>query len=272
MQTQSETLSSVAVTPAPAPGSAGVLGREYLLPAATLVVLVVLWEVAVRLFKIPTFVLPPPSLIATEAWAHRVHLPGHTWATLWETLAGFGLSIAVGVPLAVLIVSSPFLHNTIYPLLVITQSVPKVAIAPLIVVFMGIGETPKIIVAFLVAFFPIVVDTATGLNAVPPELLDLSRSLKASRFQEFLKIRFPTAVPFIFSGLKVAVALSVVGAVVGEFVQADKGLGYLIVVSTSFWKTALAFSAMVILSVMGIVLFALVALVEKVCFPWHAAE
>jgi NitT/TauT family transport system permease protein len=268
MQTRSESLSSVAA-PAP-PAKARAFGTEYLLPAATLGVLVVAWEAAVRLFNVPVFVLPPPSLIVSEAWVAREHLPGHTWTTLWETLAGFGLSIAVGVPMAVAIAASPFLRNTIYPLLVITQSVPKVAIAPVIIIFMGVGEMPKIVVAFLVAFFPIVVDTATGLNAVPPELLDLSRSLKASRFQEFVKIRFPTAVPFIFSGLKVAVALSVVGAVVGEFVQADKGLGYLIVVSTSFWKTALAFAAMVILSLMGIVLFALVAVIEKVCFPWHA--
>ena len=272
MPTRSESSSSADVTSPASPAEGPALGAEYLMPAAALVALLVIWEVAVRLFKVPTFVLPAPSLIVGAAWEHRVHLPGHTWATLWETLAGFGLSIAVGVPLAVVIVSSRFLRNTIYPLLVITQSVPKVAIAPLIVIFMGVGETPKIVVAFLVAFFPIVVDTATGLNAVPPDLLDLSRSLKASRLQEFVKIRFPTAVPFIFSGLKVAVALSVVGAVVGEFVQADKGLGYLIVVSTSFWKTPLAFAAMGILSLMGIVLFGLVALVERVAFPWHAAE
>ncbi len=272
MPTRSEPLSSVAAPPASAPTRARALGAEYLWPAATLVVLVLLWELAVRLFKIPKFILPAPSLIAAEAWAHRAQLPGHTWATLWETLAGFGLSIAVGVPLAVVIAWAPFLRNTIYPLLVVTQSVPKVAIAPLIVIFMGVGEMPKILVAFLVAFFPIVVDTATGLNAVPPELIDLSRSLKASRFQEFAKIRFPTAVPFLFSGLKVAVALSVVGAVVGEFVQADKGLGYLIVVSTTYWRTALAFSAMVLLSIMGIVLFALVAFVERVFFAWYSAE
>lgn len=271
-QTRSETLSSIAAASPSAAARARALATEYLLPAAALVVLVLLWELAVPLFKIPKFVLPPPSLIAAEAWAHRAQLPGHTWTTLWETLAGFGLSIAVGVPLAVLIAWSAFLRNAIYPLLVVTQSVPKVAIAPLIVVFMGVGEMPKILVAFLVAFFPIVVDTATGLNVVPPELIDLSRSLKASKLQEFVKIRFPTAVPFLFSGLKVAVALSVVGAVVGEFVQADKGLGYLIVVSTTYWRTALAFTAMVLLSIMGVVLFALVALVERVFFRWYSVE
>lgn len=248
------------------------IAKEYVLPALTLVALAVVWELACWAFRIPTFILPAPSHIASEAWAHRAQLPEHTWRTLWETLAGFGLSIAIGVPLAVVIVWSPFLHHTIYPLLVVTQSVPKVAIAPLIVVFMGVGEMPKILVAFLVAFFPIVVDTATGLNAVPPELIDLSRSLKASKLQEFMNIRFPTSVPFLFSGLKVAVALSVVGAVVGEFVQADKGLGYLIVVSTTYWRTGLAFAALVLLSIMGVALFAVVALVERWCFPWYSVD
>jgi NitT/TauT family transport system permease protein len=233
------------------------------------VVLVVLWEAGVRVFNVPTFVLPTPSSIAAAAWAARASLPGHTWTTLWESLAGFGLAIAIGVPLAVLIAASTLLRNTIYPLIVVTQSVPKVAIAPVIIIFLGVGEFPKILIAFLVCFFPIVVDTATGLNAVPPELVDLSRSLRASRLQEFVKIRFPTAIPFIFSGLKIAVALSVVGAVVGEFVQADRGLGYLIVVATSYWKTPLAFAAMALLSAMGIALFALVALIERLCFPWH---
>lgn len=272
MPTRSETSSSVAARPVSAPARPRALATEYVLPASTLVVLVVAWEAAAHLFRIPSWVLPAPSHIAAEAWAHRAQLPGHTGRTLWETLAGFGLSIVVGVPLAAVIAWSPLLRNTIYPLLVVTQSVPKVAIAPLIVIFMGVGETPKILVAFLVAFFPIVVDTATGLNAVPPELIDLSRSLKASRLQEFVKIRFPTAVPFLFSGLKVAVALSVVGAVVGEFVQADKGLGYLIVVSTTYWRTGLAFSALVLLSIMGVALFAAVALVERVFFYWYSAD
>lgn len=245
---------------------------EYLTPVATLAGLVALWEAVVRLFDIPSILLPAPSHVVAEGWAAREHLPRHTWATLWETLAGFGLSVLVGVPLAVVITASRHLATAIYPLLVITQSVPKVAIAPVLIMFVGIGEMPKILIAFLVAFFPIVVDTATGLRAVPPELIDLSRSLKASRFQEFAKIRFPTAVPFMFSGLKVAIALSVVGAVVGEFVQADKGLGYLIVVSTAYWKTGLAFAAMAILSLMGIVLFGLVVLAERLCFPWHAPE
>jgi NitT/TauT family transport system permease protein len=243
--------------------------RKYVLPAGTFVVLLLVWEAAVKVLKVPTFILPAPSVVLAEIWAVPAQLAGHAWATLLVALAGFALTIAVTVPLAVLIAASATLRNTIYPLIVVSQSVPKVAVAPLIVVLVGVGETPKILIAFLVAFFPLLVDTATGLNAVPPDLMDLSRSLNSSRLQEFVKIRFPTAVPFFFSGLKVAVAFSVLGAVVGEFVQADRGLGYLIVVSTSYWKTPLAFAAMTLLSFLGLALFFLVSLVERVFFRWY---
>lgn len=246
--------------------------QEHLLPAAAFLLLLLLWEVAVRVLKVPSFLLPAPSVIFREMWSIRGQLALHTSATLLAALAGFVLTIVVTVPLAVLITASGLLRNTIYPLILVTQSVPKVAVAPLLIVLVGVGEMSKILIAFLVAFFPLLVDTATGLNAVPPELIDLSRSLKASRLQEFVKIRFPTAVPFFFSGLKVAVAFSVLGAVVGEFVQSDRGLGYLIVVSTSYWRTPLAFAAMTILAVMGITLFSVVSLIEKLCFPWHSSS
>ncbi len=198
-------------------------------------------------------------------------LPRRTsWVTLYETLGGFALSILVGVPLAVLIVYSPALKSALYPLIVLTQSVPKIAIAPVLLLVVGHGEIPKIIVAFLVAFFPVVVDTATGLAATPPELLDLSRSYRASAFKTFLKVRLPMALPFFFAGAKVAITLSVIGAVVGEFVGSDQGLGYVILSATSYWKTELAFSSMILLSVMAIVLFGAVALVERIACPWLA--
>src|SRR5262245_13615176 len=212
MQTRSEASSSAGATPSlplasvPRVRPFGRATREYVLPAATFLVLLVLWEVVVKALKVPTFILPAPSVVLAEMWTVRAQLAVHTWATLLASLIGFGLTIAVTVPLAVLIAASATLRNTIYPLIVVSQSVPKVAVAPLIVVLVGVGEAPKILIAFLVAFFPLLVDTATGLNAVPRDLLDLSRSLNSSRFQEFVKIRFPTAVPFFFSGLKVAVA------------------------------------------------------------------
>jgi NitT/TauT family transport system permease protein len=190
--------------------------------------------------------------------------------THYETLAGFALSIAIGTPLAVVIVYSPLLRRAIYPLLVVAQAVPKVAIAPVLLLLLGAGEVSKVVVAFLVAFFPVVVDTATGLAATPPELLDLSRSHRASALKIFAKVRFPMALPFFFSGLKVAVTLAVIGAVVGEFVGSDKGLGYVFLSATSYWKSNLAFGAMGILALLAVGLFGLVELVERLVCPWYA--
>ncbi len=241
---------------------------ETLIPAATLLAALLAWEVATRAFRIPRFIMPAPSAILGEGWEWRYRFIGHTWVTLYETLGGFALSMAVGVPLAVLIVYSPALRAAIYPLVILAQSVPKIAIAPVLLLVLGYGEVPKMVVAFLVAFFPVVVDTATGLAATPPELLDLSRSYRASAFKTFMKVRLPMALPFIFAGAKVAITLSVIGAVVGEFVGSDKGLGYVILSSTSYWKTEVAFSAMILLSLMAIVLFAAVSLVERVVCPW----
>ena len=162
------------------------------------------------------------------------------------------------------------MRSALYPLIVLAQSIPKIAIAPVLLLILGYGEIPKVVVAFLVAFFPVVVDTATGLAATPPELLDLSRSYRASPFKTFLKVRLPMALPFFFAGAKVAITLSVIGAVVGEFVGSDKGLGYVILSATSYWKTDLAFSAMLLLSLMAILLFGAVSLAERLLCPWVA--
>jgi NitT/TauT family transport system permease protein len=245
---------------------------EILIPVATLLVALLAWEAATLAFRIPRFIMPAPSAILGEGWAWRYRFVEHTWVTLYETLGGFALSMAVGVPLAVLIVYSPALRAAIYPLIVIAQSVPKIAIAPVLLLVLGYGEVPKMVVAFLVAFFPVVIDTATGLAATPPELLDLSRSYRASAFKTFVKVRLPMALPFIFAGAKVAITLSVIGAVVGEFVGSDRGLGYVILSSTSYWKTEVAFSAMILLSLMAIMLFAAVSLVERVVCPWVSPE
>jgi NitT/TauT family transport system permease protein len=243
---------------------------EYVVPAFTLVAALVLWEAATHAFKIPRFIMPAPSAILGEGWEWRYRFINHTWVTLYETLGGFALSILVGVPLAVMIVYSPALKSALYPLIVLTQSVPKIAIAPVLLLVVGHGEFPKVIVAFLVAFFPVVVDTATGLAATPPELLDLSRSYRASAFKTFVKVRLPMALPFFFAGAKVAITLSVIGAVVGEFVGSDAGLGYVILSATSYWKTELAFSSMILLSLMAILLFGAVSVVERLTCPWLA--
>ena len=234
----------------------------------TFIVLVVLWEFLVRWFDVPQWLLPSPSAIGQAMYEWQGELAHHTVVTLYETLVGYALSIVISIPLAVAVVYSPLLQNTIYPILLGFQSMPKVAIAPLLVLWIGFGPMPKIAVVFLVCFFPIVVATASGLTSVPPSLMDLIRSLSASSLQTFIKIRFPTAMPHIFVGLKIAITFAVIGAVIGEFVGSDQGLGYLILVSTSQSKTPLAFGALVILTVMSIILYYGVEFLERWVVPW----
>lgn len=241
-------------------------------PLALLAVLFAAWEFSVWFFEVPRFILPAPSAIWAAATENAGMLAGHTFATSRTVMLGFGASILLSLPIAVAITSSQTMANTIYPLLVLTQSIPKVALAPILVVILGANELPRVVITFLVAFFPLVLATAAGLKAAPPELLELGRACRASRWKELLRIRLPYAVPFIFSGLKAAITLSVVGAVVAEFVNADRGLGYLIVTSTAFFQVPLAWSALIVLSILGIVLFQIVSLVERVFFPWAAND
>jgi NitT/TauT family transport system permease protein len=237
-------------------------------PIAALVVLVLFWEVVCRVFHVPAFLVPAPSAIFVDTWKLAGQVWGHTLATTQTTLLGFFASLIVSLPLAILLTASPAIANVVYPILVLTQSIPKVALAPILVVIFGSNELPRVVVTFLVAFFPLVLSIAAGISAVPPELIELGRACKASRWRALWRIRLPYAVPFIFSGLKAAITLSVVGAVVGEFVNADKGLGYLIVTSTAFFQVPLAWGALVLLSLMGIILFQAVVIVEQVFFPW----
>ena len=234
----------------------------------TLIALVALWEFLARELQIPAWLLPAPSLIGESMLEWRSELLGHSLVTLYETLVGFALAIAISIPLAVAVVYSPLLQNTIYPILLALQSMPKVAIAPLLALWIGFGTLPKIVVVFLVCFFPIIVATTSGLTAVPSSLMDLIRSLSATSVQTFVKIRFPTAMPHIFVGLKIAITFAVIGAVIGEFVGSENGLGYLILVSTSQSRTPLAFGSLVLLTVMSIVLYYAIALIERLIVPW----
>lgn len=241
---------------------------SYVTPALTIAIFLALWELATNFFEIPTWLVPAPSDIL-RSFEARPDFWGHTWATLYETAIGFVLAISIGVPIAVLVVYSPILRNAIYPIILITQSIPKVAFAPILLIWIGYGTKSIIVVAFLVAFWPVIVNTATGLNSPSQELLDLARQLSANQFQIYTKIRFPSALPHFLSGLKVAVTLSVIGAVIGEFVGADRGLGYLVISATSQFKTPVAFAAMGILALMGIVLFFGVAALERILIPWY---
>jgi NitT/TauT family transport system permease protein len=181
---------------------------------------------------------------------------------------GYALAILVSVPLAVGLASSRLLSRTLYPMLVVVQSTPIVAVAPIIVVTLGASDLPRVVITFLIAFFPIVVSTVTGLLATPDELVELSRSLRAGRTREILHVRLPFALPYLFSALKISTTLAVVGAVVAEFVAAEKGLGFFIAFSTSFFKIPQAFAGLVVLVAISLILFRLVTLVQKVFAPW----
>ena len=239
-------------------------------PVIFFAVLLILWEILVELIQVPAFILPPPGDLWMSFIKKLPILGHHSLITFVEAGGGFALSLVLGVTFAIAVVYSRHLQNTLYPLIVILYAMPKSAFAPLMVIWVGYGLTSKIAIAFLVAFFPIVVDTATGLAATPPELLELSRSYRASAFKTFVKVRFPMALPFFFSGLKVAITLAVIGAVVGEFIGSDRGLGYVILSATSYWKTELAFASMILLSLIAILLFGAVCLVERLVCPWLA--
>jgi NitT/TauT family transport system permease protein len=246
--------------------------RDWSPPLLTLMVMVVVWELAVHLFRVPEYILPPPRAIAAAMVKEWRYLALHTWITVQEVLLGFAMAVAVGIPIAMAIVYSPLIERAIYPLLVGSQSVPKIAIAPLLIFWAGLGLFPKVLVAFLISFFPIIIDTVVGLRSVEPEMLHLARSMGAGAGRTFLKIRFPSALPNIFAGLKVAVTLSVVGAIVGEFIQADRGLGYALLQANAVMDTRLGFAAIIVLSAVGIAMFVAVDTIERRLIPWHASH
>jgi NitT/TauT family transport system permease protein len=192
----------------------------------------------------------------------------HSLVTLREVFMGFAMAVVVGVILAILIAHSRFLAESLYPLLVISQEVPQVAIAPILVIWFGHGDLPKVLVAFLISFFPMVVNTAAGLLQVNEDLIYLIRGLKASRLQILTMIRLPNALPYIFTGMRISITLSVIGAVVGEFVGGSEGLGYLVFTGTGTLDTKLTFAAITILAILGIVLFWIVGVVERIALPW----
>ena len=248
-----------------------------------------------RLLKAPkqSFFLFGPRGSGKSTWvrtelgdAHRIDLldetiyhaylarPGafamHALVTSGEVLLGFLLSVAVGVPLAFGIAGSRVFERAVYPLLVASQAIPKVAIAPLLIVWFGFGTTPKVIVAFLIAFFPVVIDTVVGLRAIEPEMLHLAHSMGATRWQTFVKIRLPRALPSIFGGLKVAITLAVVGAIVGEFVASDRGLGHVLMIASGEMNSRLLFAAILVLTLLGVAFFVIIERLERLCIPEQA--
>jgi putative hydroxymethylpyrimidine transport system permease protein len=237
-------------------------------PAALLGLLVGGWELLARLGHVENYLLPAPSEVMSALWNDRDLLAPDAWVTAREVLLGFGLALAVGVAIAVVLHLSPLLRRAIYPLVVASQAVPVIVIAPILVIWFGFGMTPKLIVIALICFFPLVVNTLDGLAGVDREQQKMMRTLGASRFDLLRRLELPAALPFLFSGAKVAVAVAVIGAVFGELVGSDAGLGHAIQVGTAELETARVFAAVLILSTMAIALFGLVALLERRVVPW----
>ncbi len=243
--------------------------RSRVLPLIGIALFLVIWEIAVRIWELPTYLLPTPTEIVQEMIRKHQDLIDHSLVTAYEMILGYFLAIAIAVPLAVAITAFRSFDKFITPILLFFQTVPKISIAPLFLVWFGVGPFPKILVAFLISFFPIVIDTAVGLRSIAPEMVDLARSMGASQRQIFLRFRLPGSLPYLFSGLKVAATLAVVGAVVGEFVGADKGLGYLLLVANSNLLTPLMFGTIVALTVQGLILFNIIQVLENILIPWH---
>ena len=241
-------------------------------PVIFVVILVALWDVVIRVLHIPPYQVPTPLDVINTLWTDWAELLGQAVPTTEATLAGFALSAVFGIAAAMLIASSRTVESYVYPLLVFSQSIPKVAIAPLFVVWFGFGMAPKIISAFLLGFFPVVVSAVQGFKSVEPDMLDLVRSMEAGKLQTFRMISLPHALPAIFAGLKVAITLTVVGAVVGEFVGSNSGLGFVLQRSIGNFELPTMFAALVVLAAIGMALFALVELAERLMVPWHASQ
>jgi NitT/TauT family transport system permease protein len=255
------------------PGHGALAARlvSYAYPLGTALALFVAWEVVVRVGAISPLLLPAPSEVLATVVRQFPVLLHMSVITAGEFLLGFALSVFIGLPLGALIVYARPIELALYPLLVAFQTVPKAAIAPIFVVWLGAGMNSKILIAFAIAFFPIVIDTTIGLRSAAPETIHLVRSMGANAFQVFWHVRFPNALPAIFGGLKVASTLAVVGAIVGEFVSADKGLGYLVLVANGELNTRLVFACVLMLSVLGIIFYFMVEAIERLVVSWHVS-
>jgi NitT/TauT family transport system permease protein len=245
--------------------------EKYLIPLIAIMGAIALWAVLVRVFVIPDYLLPAPQVVAVRLVKEGPALWKHGIYTLFSVLTGFAAAIVIGVPIAFAIVLSRGIERLTMPFLVMSQTIPKVAIAPILVVWLGFGILPKIAIVFLISFFPIVVSTVVGLKSVETDMIDLVRSMGGGTAKIMLRVRAPSALPQMFAGLKIAVCLAVVGAIVGEFVGSDRGLGYLLLTSTGTLDGPLIWAALIVLVAMGMILFAIVSVIERLAIPWHVS-
>ena len=230
------------------------------------------WELGVQLFAVPNYILPPPSAIAVELFGNPLWYGRHALYTIGACMLGFLLALVIGVAAAIGIVYSKVLENTLYTLLVSLNSIPKIALAPLFIIWMGTGTSSKVAISMLIALFAIVIDTVLGLRSVDPDVLELTKSMKATPFQVLWKVRFPTALPLMFAGMKVAISLALVGAIAGEFVASQVGLGYAILTAQGMFQITSVFASIVLLGVLGTVLFYLMNVIERWLVPWHVSQ
>ena len=237
-------------------------------PAVFVVAMFVLWEVVCKAFNVPLAILPAPSDVFAALWQYRKPIADNSWVTLWTTLAGFGIATVFGLCLGLVIGWHRAIYAGIYPVLIGFNSVPKVAVVPVLILWFGIGEIPAVLTAFLISFFPIVVNVATGLATTEPELEDVLRALGASKFDIMRKVGIPRSLPYFFGSLKVAITLAFVGAVVSETVGANKGIGKLMLDAQAAFQVPIVFAGLLVLAVLGILLYAATAMIETRFTGW----
>jgi NitT/TauT family transport system permease protein len=248
------------------------LHKEWVMPVLSLIGCLLLWELFVRLLRVPVYLVPAPSQIATKLFVAYPLFLEETLYSVTAIVSGFVLAILVGIPTASLMIYSEWFRRCVYPILLTAQVLPKVALAPLFIVWFGFGLLPKVLMTFLISFFPIVIDTLTGLNAARPESLLLIRSMGGNRWQAFWKIRLPGALPSIFGGFKVAITFAVVGTIVAEFVGSDHGLGYLLVLARGNLDTVTVFAAILWLIAIGFLFYFAVEGAERFWVTGRAAN
>ncbi len=246
----------------------GELALKVVSPTVFVLAMFLLWELACRALKVPLAILPAPTDVFAALWQYRKPIADNSYVTLWTTLAGFLLATAFGLALGIVIGWHRAIYAGIYPVLVGFNSVPKVAVVPVLILWFGLGEIPATITAFLISFFPIVVNVATGLATTEPELEDVLRALGASKLDIMRKVGIPRSLPYFFGSLKVAITLAFVGSVVSETVGANKGIGKLMLDAQAAFQVPIVFAGLLVLAVLGIVLYAVTAAIEARFTGW----
>lgn len=241
---------------------------ERALPWLIVIGLFAVWELSVHLFSVPRFILPAPSMIFQSMWQWRVPILDNSWQTLFTTVVGFGIAIVFGLITGVLIGSSTLIYNGFYPVLIGFNSIPKVAVVPILVIWFGIGTVPAIITAFLISFFPILVNVATGIATVEPELRDVMRALGASNRDMIMKVGLPRAMPYFFASLKISITVAFVGSIIAETVASNKGIGHLMMVASSRFEVPLVFAGLLVTAIMGVLMYVAANIVERRMTGW----